>query len=411
MAYIMYVCPECRKVYKIDGTGKKTKCLKCSSAVLMDTAITEETWITYSPDKKGRIISDLFEEPEIIEVVEDEKDKITDKVQSTEKSNASYSSFFDIDSNNGPNPSEIHNTSEPIRSMNSSSGATTKSSNISHEYVAEKKKYSKLSIVALILSILGCSAFIGLILSIIDLVKGKYDDRRHILSKIGIGFSIANIIFGVLVILSQVSGGTVLSKAQPLELVEYGMYMDPPSLYNDSAYIDFCGIIHNPNEKLIAEYPKVIITIKNPDGTILATEEQTGSIIMPGDTITLCGMLSMPIGDVTDDTQVVFNVECSEFNTESKLHEAIRTSDLAISNVSEHNGDYENLITGTITNNSKYNTDMANVSMILRKNGKIVYLENTFVDSLPAGSTKAFEFQRYERWPDHDKIECSAMVW
>ena len=34
-----------------------------------------------------------------------------------------------------------------------------------------------------------------------------------------------------------------------------------------------------------------------------------------------------------------------------------------------------------------------------------------FVDGLKAGKTKAFDFQRYNAWPEHDTIECSAMPW
>ena len=41
---------------------------------------------------------------------------------------------------------------------------------------------------------------------------------------------------------------------------------------------------------------------------------------------------------------------------------------------------------------------------------KIVFVENTFVDSLRAGQTKAFEFQRYEGFPEYDAIECSAQA-
>ncbi len=34
MSYIMYLCPKCRKVFKINGSGKKGKCPKCQDPVL-----------------------------------------------------------------------------------------------------------------------------------------------------------------------------------------------------------------------------------------------------------------------------------------------------------------------------------------------------------------------------------------
>ena len=248
-------------------------------------------------------------------------------------------------------------------------------------------------------------------LDIVDLVKGKEDDKRQLLSKIGIGFAAANFVFYIILFISRLSGGATVASAQPLEIKDYGWYINPPSIYDDTTYVEYCGIIHNPNDKLIAEFPKLLVTVQNADGSILATDQMVGSIIMPGDTITLCGMFSMPVSDVSENTQIHFNWECDDFNTVSKLHEAVSSSELVISNVSERSGSSENFITGQITNDSDINVDMVNVSMVLRKNGKIVYMENTFVDNLPAGATKAFEFSRYEHWVDHDKIDCSAMVW
>ncbi len=201
------------------------------------------------------------------------------------------------------------------------------------------------------------------------------------------------------------------SEQLPLEITDYGWYMNEPSSYDDSAYIDFCTMIHNPNENLIAEFPKAIVTVKGGDGRIFATEEQTGSIIMPGDTVTLCGMFSMPVADISDNTQIIFDVDWRDLVSENTLYDAVRTTDFTFSNVSEISSSDENLITGEITNNSAIDLDIVNLSIVLRKDGKIVYMESTFADNLKAGKTKAFELQRYQSWPEHDTIECSAMVW
>lgn len=204
---------------------------------------------------------------------------------------------------------------------------------------------------------------------------------------------------------------TSASSEKPLELTDYGWYINEPSSYDDTIYVDFCGMVYNPNESLIAEFPEVLVTVKNGDGSIMATEEQVGGIVMPGDTITICGTFSMPIGDLSEDAKIIFDVEWSDFTTSSSLHKNVRTTEFAFSNVSEHKGSGENLITGEITNNSAVDIDMANVSIVLRKGGKIVYMENTFVDGMRAGKTKAFEFKRYSEWPEHDTIDCSAQAW
>lgn len=198
--------------------------------------------------------------------------------------------------------------------------------------------------------------------------------------------------------------------AKALEITDYGWFFNEISSYDDTVYVEFCTMIHNPNETLVAEFPKALVTVKNGDGSILATEEQTGSVIMPGDTITLCGMFSMPVSDVTDDAQIAFNVDWSDFSNTSSFYKSAKTSDFAFSNVSERNSD-QNYITGEITNNFSEDVDTVNLSIVLRKGGEIVYMENTFLDGLKAGQTKAFEFQRYHDWPEHDEIECSAMVW
>ena len=72
---------------------------------------------------------------------------------------------------------------------------------------------------------------------------------------------------------------------QPLEIADYGWYADPPHSGADTMCLHYCGMMHNPNETLVASYPKITVTISNPDGTVIATDSQTGGTIMPGDII------------------------------------------------------------------------------------------------------------------------------
>lgn len=199
------------------------------------------------------------------------------------------------------------------------------------------------------------------------------------------------------------------SDVRPLEIVDHGWYINDPS--DSTAYVDFCALIKNPNDSLVAQFPKIIVTVINGDGSIIATDEQVGGVIQPGDTITLCGMMSMSIVDITGDAQIEFSVECDEFSNDSFMYSAARTTDFEITNVSEKNGSDNNFITGQITNNYSEAVDQLNVAIVLRKDGKIVFMENTFIDGISAGQTKAFEFQRYHAWPEHDTIDVSAMVW
>lgn len=196
---------------------------------------------------------------------------------------------------------------------------------------------------------------------------------------------------------------------QSLELVDHGFCVSSTS--GDTAYTDFCGMIYNPNETWIATFPKVLITVKNGDGTILATGHQTGSLVMPGDTITLCGMFSLPTANITEDTKIYFDVDWSDMKTSTSLYSGAMTTDFSIANVSVQRSSRQNLITGEITNNYSEDVDTVNLSIILRKDGKIVYIDNTFVDNLKVGKPKAFQISSYHDWPEYDTIDVSAMVW
>ena len=195
----------------------------------------------------------------------------------------------------------------------------------------------------------------------------------------------------------------------PLQLTDYGTALS--STFGDTAYIDYCGMIHNPNEDLIATFPKIVITVKSGDGSILTTDHQTGSIVMPGDTIILCGMFSLPIVDVNENTSIYYNVEWSDLTTSTSHYSKARTTDFDISNISERSSDFQNSITGEITNNYTEDVDRAYLTLLLRKDGEIVFIDNTFVDNLWTGTPKAFQFSRYDKWPEHDTIDISAMVW
>ena len=157
--------------------------------------------------------------------------------------------------------------------------------------------------------------------------------------------------------------------------------------------MNFCGVLYNPNETVSASFPKVIATVSNPDGTILVTDSQTGMKIMPLDTVTLIGMMSVPTQQITNETTIEFQVGCSDFSS-ANLDRTPRTTDFEIKNVSEQYGG-NGFITGTVTNHTEDTTDLVNLSVLFRKNGEIVYMENTFVEDLRPESATAFQIKSY----------------
>ena len=173
--------------------------------------------------------------------------------------------------------------------------------------------------------------------------------------------------------------------------------------------LHYCGMMHNPNETLVASYPKITVTIANPDGTVIATDSQTGGTIMPGDTVTLVSMMSVPLGRITDETMVSIHPSWDSF-TSVNLKQVPRTTDFEIGNVTEQPGS-QSFVTGTITNLTESTVDSVSLAMVMRKEGKIVFMENKFLDDLRPGSPIAFQFDRYSAWPEHDAVEFSAQAW
>ncbi len=210
---------------------------------------------------------------------------------------------------------------------------------------------------------------------------------------------------------NEVSTETEETEAEllPMEIKDAAVCISsPPSEYSDDIYMDFVGVIHNPNTGIAIEFPDFTVTLKDPDGSIIATEDQMGGYIAPGDTVTLVGLISAPVADISENTQIEYDVDCSDIST--NIDNLVRTTDFLVEHVSERNGEKQ-YITGEITNTTEETVDMANVSMILRKNGEIVFAENTFVDKLRPGKPVAFEFNRYDGWPEHDDIEISVQNW
>lgn len=194
-----------------------------------------------------------------------------------------------------------------------------------------------------------------------------------------------------------------------LEIAESG-YVESSSI-GDTTYLYAYAKVYNPNDSLMAEYPKLTATVKNQEGVILATDYHTGGYIMPKDTIVM--VESIGVTNYTDDCKIDINVSTDFTNVKNSVIKENSTSkDFAFTNVSEITEKYNNKITGEIINNFTQNVDCVLLTVMLRKNEEIVYIDTTFVDDLQMGQNTAFEYDYYSKnWPDHDSIELSAQQW
>lgn len=70
--YFMYVCPECKKIFKVQGNNKKVKCNKCG-VPLIDTQVTFEEWNSLDTKEKANIKQKACFSTEAAEISKEKK--------------------------------------------------------------------------------------------------------------------------------------------------------------------------------------------------------------------------------------------------------------------------------------------------------------------------------------------------
>lgn len=216
----------------------------------------------------------------------------------------------------------------------------------------------------------------------------------------------------------QAGGSSIFMVANPnasgnekkeLEIIDSGYFES--SRIGETTYLDAYAKVHNPNDAKMAEYPKLTVTVKSSDGTILATDYDTGSYIMPDDTVVL--IESIGVSNYADDCKVELSVTTDYVNvTDSIRKENSLSSDFSFTNVSEISERYSCKITGEIMNNFSADVDNVTLTVSLLKDGKIVYVDTTYLHDLKMGQNTPFEYKYYSTdWPDHDSIELSVQQW
>lgn len=88
----------------------------------------------------------------------------------------------------------------------------------------------------------------------------------------------------------------------------------------------------------------------------------------------------------------------------------MRQNSFVITNVSENPGRFKNY-TGEITNNSGVDFNTVAVTMIYRKDGKIIGGDVEYVKDLSAGETKAFKLSADSEMTQYDTYEFYTVQW
>lgn len=209
--YSMYVCPECRKVFKVKGNDKIVKCSHCEGIHLKDMHIEESVWKTKGKEERDKIISGLLDEEEFEEAFEEvieenihepsrffdengqfidmpvtaKADSINKSVTADKRSSSNNMYFPDDDEVDSPSGSfftgfEDLDSGNGIGFGNSSISSPTRTYNkptYSEKKVENRRSGNKAVIALVVIAMMGVLSFVGV--NILKL-KQQYEDDQYI---------------------------------------------------------------------------------------------------------------------------------------------------------------------------------------------------------------------------------------
>lgn len=167
-------------------------------------------------------------------------------------------------------------------------------------------------------------------------------------------------------------------------------------------YLCYGVKVYNPNKSYYIEFPTYVVTAYTEDGKIITTEDQVLNLISPNEEIFWYGQLDCK-GQTPAKVEFITKKDTSNY---TKNGDDINLS-LSIENENENKGEYDTTFTGFINNNYKKDLDSIAVILILRKEGKIVGGDMTFVDNVSSKQSGAFEINVYHDI-DYDNYEIHA---
>ena len=189
---------------------------------------------------------------------------------------------------------------------------------------------------------------------------------------------------------------------QPLVLLDSGYSLSQTSRY---MLVSYAVQIENPNADAAVQYPKIIITARDESWKILSNEEQILMGIAAGDTITYGNYFTYE-GALASTVEISVSTGDDNY-TQQDDASFPKTEVFTFSNTSET----PNGVTGEITNASAADFSSVAVSLIYKKEGRLLGGTTDYIDDLAAGSTQVFDIRGSQAITDYDEIELRGMVW
>ncbi len=190
------------------------------------------------------------------------------------------------------------------------------------------------------------------------------------------------------------------SQYKSVELVDSGY-----SILKGSDYLTWVAIIKNPDGEAIYEFPVITITAYDKNGAVIATEDQTLGTIEPGETQAFSGSMDYKGATVG---KVEITVNTGKRTNSAEKH--IKSSDFSTEGVNVRKGSIsDKAFTGKIKNNSSVDCKSAHVTIIFKKDGKVIYGLTDYVENIEAGKDKAFEIEGSV--PAYDEFVINVIDW
>lgn len=191
---------------------------------------------------------------------------------------------------------------------------------------------------------------------------------------------------------------------ESLEIVESGWGV------SKNGYVGYALTLANTSDDLIVEFPEVLITGRDEDGSVLFSDTQVLQVVFPGAQVTY----ACQAGNGTAPATVEFSV------SQPKDYQVSvgkgKPTEFKIAGLTERSGGYGTTrFTGEVTTVSTGDELLARngvwLSIIMRDaEGKIVYGANGHVTQPPVGESTTFEVEPYD-CPEYASAEAVAMAW
>lgn len=173
--------------------------------------------------------------------------------------------------------------------------------------------------------------------------------------------------------------------------------------YDNDRYVSYGAKVTNSGSKKYG-YVTLNIAVKDANGKILKTTDDTFSSIVPGDTVFSADKIH--IGQY-DPASVEFSVSYEDSDFLESISADFGTDVFTLSNLSEMKDEYGyTTITGEIESEASDDCTSACVTVLLEQGESIVGGFYGYAD-VTSGETTVFEISDHDL-PEHDNVEISA---